>query len=241
MHRLAVKRFYQGVLYCILIVSPLTTPVFAETNIDRIQNQALDMVKQLPSGQNGQAQKDLKKVFDYYDRVGTDSAMPKQPGSTVSSSSVEQEPNVTKSNTKPRVVSAINRAVPMPQQLAKLPQDAYPEDRDPFALTSRLIRQDTAPKNTNSVHPEQDRAYSFTRLKTGVNVPKLTLRGLILKSEKEKAAILEVEGMGTYVVREGDTISIPDGGFNNVIKVTQIDRLSLLIEVGKLGEVIIVR
>jgi len=112
--------------------------------------------------------------------------------------------------------------------------------RDPFALTNQLVRQDLK-RGEASGNQMSNRNYNFTRLSSSVEVPKLTLRGLILKSEHEKAAILEVEGLGTYVVREGDTVSIPSGGMNNVIKVTQIDRLSLLIEVGKLGEVIVVR
>lgn len=235
MRRFFSKQTFWALIPVISLLGAVPLNALAETNLEKVQNQALQALDK-----NGQAKEDLQKVFDHYDRISTESAVPKQANPVVKNGAKPQKNtpiNVPKEATR---VSSISRPTAVPTRLASLPKDAYPEDRDPFALTNRLIRQDTSPKQKN-VNTEQDRAYSFTRLKTGVKVPKLTLRGLILKSKKEKAAVLEVEGMGTYVVREGDTISIPDGGFNNVIKVTQIDRLSLLIEVGKLGEVIIVR
>jgi len=44
-----------------------------------------------------------------------------------------------------------------------------------------------------------------------------------------------------FLVREGDTISLQKNGKNNVLKVKKITKLSALVEVGTLGQVIVVR
>lgn len=67
--------------------------------------------------------------------------------------------------------------------------------------------------------------------------PSMTLRGLI----DNRLALLEVEGAGVYLVREGDTLSLSRQGQNTVMKIEKIDRLSLMVKMGTLEEVIVVR
>ena len=211
------------------------------------QKNALDMIDRVSGSEKGnQLKKDLNKVFDHYDKIN-------EQGKGVIVTSKNSQLKGTGVLEAAGTASVENNSF-QPQNLAIQSQTGINFEaestlglnRDPFSVPPGLMRQVVSKQSKQSkqgltaskpLKPQ----YSFTRLKTGVKVPKLTLKGLILKSEEEKAAVLQVGRFGTYIVREGDTISIPDGPKNNVIKVTKIDRLSLLIEVGKLGEVIIVR
>ena len=208
----------------------------SKSQINEFQDNAIDMLNKLPSQTGTQkAKKQVQGLFDYYDNTvgkalpgGEDVKINHTAKKIIDKTEVVEKPKPESQFYEPNYAKTSYR---------KSHSTGY---RDPFALTNQLVRHDLK-RGEPSGNQISNRNYNFTRLSSSVEVPKLTLRGLILKSEDEKAAILEVEGLGTYVVREGDTVSIPSGGMNNVIKVTQIDRLSLLIEVGKLGEVIVVR
>ncbi|MET0089851.1 MAG: hypothetical protein ABW068_07485 [Candidatus Thiodiazotropha sp.] len=119
----------------------------------------------------------------------------------------------------------------MPQMLAPTTERRTDVYRDPFAMTEALIRK--------SGTPGKELEFSPVNLK--VRIPKLSLKGVVNKGEGEMAALLDMAGYGTYVVREGDTLSLPDQGENSVIKIQRIDRLSLVVQVGLIGQVIVVR
>lgn len=71
----------------------------------------------------------------------------------------------------------------------------------------------------------------------GAKTPAMVLKGLVNK----KLALLEIQGVGIYMVREGDSLSFNNNGENLVIKIDKIDSLSLNVKVGTLQEVIVVR
>jgi hypothetical protein len=71
----------------------------------------------------------------------------------------------------------------------------------------------------------------------GAKPPAMSLKGLVNKS----LALLEVNGAGVYMVREGDTISLNKTGENIVIRIEKVDSLSLNVKVGTLQEVVVVR
>ena len=110
---------------------------------------------------------------------------------------------------------------------AAIPAGGNPLDRDPFAIGGgrngdgdlRFIRQ------------------------AGASLPPLRLRGIVNGQDGARVGLLEVGSEGVYMVREGDTISLRTGGAssNAVINVVKINQLTLVIESGTLGEVIIVR
>lgn len=104
-------------------------------------------------------------------------------------------------------------------------------DRDPFAI-SPLMDQEAA---------LQGRGMRFTPLAPGGKTPELKLRGIVNGRDGGRVALLDVGGAEVYLVREGDTISLHNAGRNTVIKIKEVSHLSLLAEVGTLGEVIIVR
>ena len=52
---------------------------------------------------------------------------------------------------------------------------------------------------------------------------------------------MSVEGFGTFLVTEGETISLHDGKSNLVLRIVSIEPNSISVEVGTLNQVIMVR
>lgn len=99
--------------------------------------------------------------------------------------------------------------------------------RDPFQI-SYLMQQKAHQKGTGEAR--------FVAV-PGVRTPAMSLKGLV----NNRLALLEVEGAGVYLVREGDTLSLHKTGEHLVIKIDKIDALSLNVRVGALEEIIVVR
>ncbi|MEM7194804.1 MAG: hypothetical protein AAF402_07640 [Pseudomonadota bacterium] len=114
-------------------------------------------------------------------------------------------------------------------QTAPPPRSEGP--RDPFALTPYIVEQFSASTSGEAV---------FTPT-LSANVPPLALRGLVQKDANETVALLEIGNTGVYVVREGDTVGFRVGNEEQVMRIRKIDGLSVLVETGNLGKVIVVR
>jgi len=69
--------------------------------------------------------------------------------------------------------------------------------------------------------------------------PKMKLKGFI--NNKRALALLEVVGVGTYPVRKGDEIDLRIYGFNSVIKIVDVDGLSVRIKTGTINQELVVR
>lgn len=127
--------------------------------------------------------------------------------------------------------------------------------RDPFAITARLQRVSTGGIEGVQFVPQAEPV-------TSRELPRMQLRGLIKASStttarqirfsgaspesaaedpRLKAALLEIDGAGVYVVREGDTVGLHRLGKSSVLKIIGVTELSVVVEVGTLGEVIVVR
>lgn len=103
--------------------------------------------------------------------------------------------------------------------------------RDPFSVTNAMLQLNT--KSGSSIE--------FTQIED-IKVPSMRLRGLIENdSENKMAALLEVSGLGTFVVREGDTIGLSGMGKNNVLFIEKVTNLSLVVKAGHVGQRFIVR
>jgi hypothetical protein len=98
---------------------------------------------------------------------------------------------------------------------------------DPFQI-SYFMQQKAQARNLGG--PQ------FTPLQNA-QAPALALKGIV----NEGLALLEVQGSGVYLVRKGDTLSLNRQGQNLVIKIEKIDRLSLMVKMGTLAEIIVVR
>lgn len=109
--------------------------------------------------------------------------------------------------------------MPMPQEI-----------RDPFTPSILMF-------NVNSQTSGRG-AGGFMRTPAGTTgLPQMRLRGFIDQGDDTPLALLEVAGARTYLVREGDDISINPAQPNSVIRITKIDRLSITVEAGILGSI----
>lgn len=104
--------------------------------------------------------------------------------------------------------------------------------RDPFAMTPELANAGAAPQTHLRFTPAPA---------LDVKLPRMSLKGMIRGQEGDVAALLDIAGNGVHMVRVNDTISLHGIGRDVVVQVKAIDHLSLVIEVGSLGQVIIVR
>jgi len=94
------------------------------------------------------------------------------------------------------------------------PDDAEP--RDPFALPDR-----------KRVDPAADPAA----------LPTLTLRGFIETGDGQRIALLEIDSGRTYLVRKGDSLTHS----GTTLRIADLDKRALRIEVGEGGPVVVVR
>ncbi len=107
------------------------------------------------------------------------------------------------------------------------PQGA-PLERDPFALGGRTV---------------DDGGGLRFRPQSSASLPPLRLRGIVNGADGSRVGLLQIGNSQVYMVRAGDTISLRTGNSasNTVINVREINQLTLIVESGTLGEVIIVR
>lgn len=104
-----------------------------------------------------------------------------------------------------------------------------PAGRDPFAVTSIMLDNETF-----TLKKEID----FTPLQGDFKIPNMRLKGVITGSGKSDAltALLEIEGLGVFVVREGDTVGLQGvGNGRDVIQIESVNRLSLVVRTGSYG------
>lgn len=109
--------------------------------------------------------------------------------------------------------------------------------RDPFRMTGSTERQ------IDSVMDNSQKSLTQFRLSLrGQTLPRLTLRGVVLNSDlASPLALLEIAGHGVFMVREDDEISYNAASPKDVVKIKRIKRLSVIVEAGTLGDLIVVR
>ncbi len=109
--------------------------------------------------------------------------------------------------------------------------------RDPFQMTGSTASQ------VSSIDDSVSQSLTQFRLSPrGQVVPRLTLRGIIIKSGlSSPLALLEISGHGVFMVREEDEISYNAASPKDVLKIKKIRRLSVIVEAGTVGDLIVVR
>jgi len=113
--------------------------------------------------------------------------------------------------------------------------------RNPFSATKIIV--DTG--NEGSSLNEGGNAYSgydFRSPGLAIKLPKLSLKGVVYKQSKsDPLALLDVAGYGVFMVRLEDEIGFNPADPSQVIKIKKINRLNIVVEVGTLGDLIVVR
>ena len=112
--------------------------------------------------------------------------------------------------------------------------------RDPFSMTKSLAKL-TEPE----ISLAQDTPYAgvdFKNSEFSMTLPKLTLKGVVFKKNiEEPLALLDIGGHGVHMVRIGDEIGFNPASPKQVLKIKKISRLNVIVEVGTLGDLIVVR
>lgn len=103
--------------------------------------------------------------------------------------------------------------------------------RDPFAVSPRMKQQANVPKAERGFEPTT----------SSVAQPTLRLKGYVEAPGKEAIALIEVAGSETYLVREGDVVSIGPAGTSLVLKIIELSHLRASVQIGTLDHVVVVR
>jgi hypothetical protein len=109
--------------------------------------------------------------------------------------------------------------------------------RNPFAPTEQIL-SGMVPSYTDDSRPTFVSSDMLTRL------PPLKLRGIVKPGDQSTVvALLEVGGGSKqiHMVKIGDEIAFDRSDPSLVFKIREINRLSVIVEVGTLGDMIIVR
>lgn len=106
--------------------------------------------------------------------------------------------------------------------------------RDPFAKAETASPSGGfVPRSTEPLRDAQGKVLNAAVGVTS-DMPNMKFQGF-MEQKDGKAALLEINGMGTFVVREGDKIGMQQIN-GTVIRVVEINKLNLTIEIGTLGE-----
>ena len=116
-----------------------------------------------------------------------------------------------------------------------LPLDE-PEPQLKPRFIPRSLQQKTPASEISGSTPAS--AGASARNLTGM--PEMQFRGF-MSSGDDKAGLLEIVGMGTYVVHEGDKVGLQQGNGDMVVRVIEINALNLIVEFGSLGEKVVVQ
>jgi hypothetical protein len=135
------------------------------------------------------------------------------------------------------IVSVGKAAEPRPPE-AFSSQPATPARqwvRDPF--TPSALMYETAGAQSGMLSG----AYGFVPTGEGMHIPKMKLLGLLNQEKDDYIALLDVAGVGTFMVREGDEFNIDPSKPKNAVRISKITRLSVTVETGMLGTIKVLR
>ncbi len=101
--------------------------------------------------------------------------------------------------------------------------------RDPFSPSALMYEV----LNKQSVLGRNTGGYGVAR--NSLKIPKMKLRGFIEKNGSETLALLDINGFGTQLVREGDEITFDPTQPHNKITITEINSKGVVADMGMLG------
>jgi len=209
------------------VVGTQTSFGLESTSFSRFQNSSTDRDSHIQSDIVSSVQQNIEQRVDRARRLLSDVGLSDPP----LVKSLKNHHNRIQSQFSPSAIG-IAEASPAPPLIPPVSTPSLSAQRDPFAPTS-LMEQEAQRQGVGPV---------FIPSQVGSQkVPTLNLRGYVTGNGNQPVALLEVGGKQVFLVREGDTISLQKNGKNNVLKVKKITKLSALVEVGTLGQVIVVR
>lgn len=110
------------------------------------------------------------------------------------------------------------------------------QQRDPFTTSDKMYGE-VGIQNAQKASGGQ----GFIPGYGNQTVPKMKVKGFVNKGTKKAVALLDIEGVGVYLVSKGDEIGLQALGQNTVLKVLEVDSNSIKVQSGQINQVIIVR
>ncbi len=128
-----------------------------------------------------------------------------------------------------QLISPVEEVIPPSSETAT----DGPSRNDPFGLEGIAeTKPDIAPPPAGFLPAE----------KRPPRMPQMTLRGIgRMNTDDLPTALLEIEGFGLFIVTENDTISLQGVAGDNVMRIVNINDISVTVEAGSFGELIVVR
>ena len=111
--------------------------------------------------------------------------------------------------------------------------DETPPREDPFGLDGIAETEPEVAPPPVGFKPAQTRP---------AKIPEMMLTGIgRMNGDDAPTALLDIRGHGLFVVTVGDTISLQGLSGDNVMRIVQINDISVTVEAGSYGELIVVR
>lgn len=206
-----------------LLVTPIllvpASPTAAETNA------SVELARQLPDLLN-MIQERQQHLKDSLNKDNTNYQTYGENSDLIPSFSTSQKPQNSQNPSTP----------PQNSYLTNVDPEAAFENglRDPFSVTKKIIDLNEPDEESAANNP-------FVSTTTD-NIPKLKLRGVIMHNQDSSPlALLDIAGNGVHMVRVGDRIGFNATNPLQVLKIKQINRLNVIVEIGTLGDLVVVR
>lgn len=126
------------------------------------------------------------------------------------------------------------------QQLDKQLNRRDAESSNPF---SKLPEAQTPNVQFRPINLKADKSNHdlFSSPNTKTTLPPMNFRGL-MQSKGKKMALLEISGLGTFVVKQGDKVGLQQvGPAGAVLHILEINELNLIVETGSYGQQMVVQ
>lgn len=110
--------------------------------------------------------------------------------------------------------------------------------RDPFTTSDKMYAEaGMQPSQRSNAYGGFIPGYGIG----GQKAPIMRMKGYVTKDKNKKAALLEIEGAGVYMVTKGDEIGLHAIGLNTVLKILDVGRNGVKVQSGRINQVILVR
>jgi len=108
--------------------------------------------------------------------------------------------------------------------------------RDPFTTSDKMYGE-VGVQNAQKANGAQ----GFVPGYGNQAVPKMRVKGFVNRGPTKSVALLDIDGVGVFLVSQGDEIGLQALGQNTVLKVLKVDSNSVKVQSGQVNQVIIVR
>ncbi|RDE18313.1 hypothetical protein DV711_16770 [Motiliproteus coralliicola] len=123
------------------------------------------------------------------------------------------------------------------KHLKNRPRDPF---NNPYQNSTDLSFKPQSKLNSTPAAPTTANAPVFKR-RSNAGLPNMSFKGMIVVNN-EKQALLEIEGVGTFVVKEQDKVGLQQvNSTGAVLHVIQINELNLIMETGSFSEKLVVQ